>query len=188
MTVLHGEKVILRARRPADVDILHSELYDDVATRSRADSRPWRPLGSEASPYTVGAGNEDAAVFSVVHRDNDDLVGEALLWRIDQHNRSAHVGISLRPSYRGRGLASDVLEVLAHYGFQVRGLHRLQVDTLADNTAMIASARRAGYTEEGTLRRAAWVAGDFADEVILGLLAGEWGGRRQVMPPAPPSN
>jgi RimJ/RimL family protein N-acetyltransferase len=65
---------------------------------------------------------------------------------------------------------------LCEYGFAVRGLHRLQVDTLASNTAMIRAASRAGFVPEGTLRRAAWVNGDFADEVILGLLAAEWAG------------
>jgi RimJ/RimL family protein N-acetyltransferase len=63
--------------------------------------------------------------------------------------------------------------VLCHYGFAVRGLHRLQVDTLADNTAMIRAANQAGFVLEGTLRRAAWVNGEFLDEVILGLLAPE---------------
>jgi RimJ/RimL family protein N-acetyltransferase len=56
----------------------------------------------------------------------------------------------------------------------LRGLHRLQVETLADNTAMIRAATQAGFVPEGTLRRAAWVNGAFADEVILGLLATEW--------------
>jgi RimJ/RimL family protein N-acetyltransferase len=55
-----------------------------------------------------------------------------------------------------------------------RGLHRLQAETLADNDAMIQTAGRAGFTREGTLRRSAWVDADFADEVILGLLATEW--------------
>jgi RimJ/RimL family protein N-acetyltransferase len=64
-----------------------------------------------------------------------------------------------------------VLHVLCRYGFGIRGLHRLQLETLADNTAMIAAARRAGFELEGTLRRSAWVDGEFADDVILGLLA-----------------
>ncbi len=59
-------------------------------------------------------------------------------------------------------------------GKVVRGLHRLQVETLASNTAMIRAASRAGFVQEGKLRRAAWVDGEFADEVILGLLAGDW--------------
>ena len=63
---------------------------------------------------------------------------------------------------------------LCEYGFTVRGLHRLQVDTLASNAAMIGSATRAGFAHEGTLRGAGWLNGEFVDEVILGLLAGDW--------------
>jgi RimJ/RimL family protein N-acetyltransferase len=59
------------------------------------------------------------------------------------------------------------------YGFAVRGLHRLQADTLASNTAMIRAAARAGFVHEGRLRQAARVSGDFADEVILGILAAD---------------
>ncbi len=117
---------------------------------------------------------DDAACFSVVELADEALAGEALLWGIDTHNRSAHLGISLRPTFRGRGLGSDAVRVLCRYGFAVRGLHRLQVDTLAGNAAMVGAATRAGFRPEGTLRRSAWVDGDFADEVILGLLASEW--------------
>jgi RimJ/RimL family protein N-acetyltransferase len=110
----------------------------------------------------------------VVQLADDELAGEALLWGIDLHNRTAHIGISLRPAFRGRGLGTDVVRVLCHDGLVVRGLHRLQVETLADNAAMIRAATQAGFVPEGTLRRAAWVNGNFADEVVLGLLATEW--------------
>ena len=39
---------------------------------------------------------------------------------------------------------------------------------------MIRAATDVGFVREGLLRRAAWVTGDFVDEVILGLLATEW--------------
>jgi len=163
--------------------VLHAELYEDIATRMQADSRPWRPVpsGSPASPYAVGEPREDLACFSVVELAGGELAGAALLWAIDLHNRTAHLGVSLRPAFRGRSLGADVVLALCSYGFAVRGLHRLQVHTLAGNAAMIRAASRAGFVHEGTLRRAAWVNGDFADEVILGMLAAEWagGGTRQ---------
>ena len=178
--MLRAGKVGLRARDEADVAVLHAELYEDIATYMIADSRPWRPLsaGSPASPYAIGEPGDDVALFSVVELARGELAGAALLWAIDVHNRSAHLGLSLRPSFRGRGLGSDVVLALCEYGFTVRGLHRLQVDTLASNAAMIRAAERAGFTLEGTLRGAGWVNGDFADEVILGLLAGDWAGGR----------
>jgi RimJ/RimL family protein N-acetyltransferase len=184
--MLRAGKVGLRARDEADIAVLHAELYEDIATYMIADSRPWRPVpaGSPASPYAIGEPRDDAALFSVVElaggeraggeRAGGELAGAALLWAIDSHNRSAHLGLSLRPSFRGRGLGTDVVLALCQYGFAVRGLHRLQVDTLASNAAMIAAAVRAGFTQEGTLRGAGWVDGEFVDEVILGLLASDW--------------
>jgi RimJ/RimL family protein N-acetyltransferase len=177
--MLHGERVGLRARHEDDVPVLHRELHEDVLTRSRADTRPWRPIpeGSPESPFAVPAPSDAVAVFSVVEPASQELAGAALLWNIDAHNRNAHLGIALRPAFRGRGLGADVVRLLCHYGFVVRGLQRLQVDTLADNTAMIAAATGAGFTVEGTLRSAAWVYGTFADVTVLGLPAHEWPGR-----------
>jgi RimJ/RimL family protein N-acetyltransferase len=179
--MLRGTKVALRARLEADVAILHTELYDDVLTRSRGDSRPWRPIAasSPASPFAIREPSDSVTPFAVVELAGDELAGEALLWSIDTHNRTAHLGISLRPASRGRGLGTDVVRVLCRYGFAVRGLHRLQVDTLGDNAAMIRSAEKVGFTREATLRRSAWVNGEFLDEVILGLLVDEWDGQAE---------
>ena len=176
--MLRTGKVGLRAREEADVAVLHTELYEDIVTHMRADSRPWRPIpaGSSASPYAISEPRDDLACFSAVELATGELAGEALLWAIDLHNRTAHLGLSLRPAFRGRGLGADLVLALCEYGFAVRGLHRLQVETLASNAAMIRAASRAGFVQEGRLRRAAWVDGEFADEVILGLLASEWAG------------
>lgn len=170
--MLRGEHVYLRARVEADVPILHGELYDDVAGHARADGRAWRPTPrSTGSPYDPKAPSEGSAVFTVVAVDDDEVAGEALLWHIDLHNRSAHVGIALVPAARGRGLGTETLDVLAGYAFDVLGLHRLQLETLADNAAMITAARKAGYRHEATLRESAWVLGAFADEVVMSVLA-----------------
>jgi RimJ/RimL family protein N-acetyltransferase len=171
--MLRGERVGLRARHESDIPLLMADLYNDVATRSRADSRPWVPVSPEDAkqPYGVADAPPDVACFSVVDLETDELMGDALLWGIDAHNRLAHLGVSIRPGFRGRGHAVDVIQVLCHYGFVVRGLHRLQIDTLADNEPMRRAALAAGFQLEATLRRSAWVTGEFVDEVIFGLLA-----------------
>lgn len=173
--MLRGEKVGLRARDAADIPILQADLYDDVETRSRASGRPWRPLtpDSDDSPFAVTDRPDNLASFTVVDLESGDVAGAAQLWGIDLHNRSAQLGVSLRPSFRGRGLGTDVVRVLVRYGFSTRGLHRLQLGTLADNHAMIHAATSAGFTHEGTLRAAAWAEGAFIDEVVFGLLATE---------------
>ncbi|MGY1583152.1 GNAT family N-acetyltransferase [Streptomyces sp. MN13] len=174
--MLKGSTVGLRARHEDDIPILRTELYDDVVNASRAEGGPWRPIkpGSNDPRLVVDDNQQGSVAFSVVELEGDTLVGTATLWGIDNHNRSAHIGLGLRPSCRGKGYGTDVVAVLCHYGFVVRGLQRLQIETLSDNAAMLRSAERNGFVREGVLRSSAWVLGEFLDEVILGLLAEDW--------------
>jgi GNAT superfamily N-acetyltransferase len=112
--MLRGEVAGLRARHESDVPVLQAELHDDVPTKVRADSRPWRPIppGSPASPYAVAGPEDNVAVFSAIRLADEELAGDALLWGIDTHNRAAHLGISLRPAFRGHGLGIDIVRLL----------------------------------------------------------------------------
>ena len=165
----------LRARQEADVAILHAELYDDVVTATRGDTRAWRPVDlSGASPYAVEAATDKEVSFSVVELASGDLAGAAVVWAIDTHNRSAHLGLTLRLAFRGRGLGLETVRALCVYGFDFLGLHRLQIETITDNHAMIAAAEKAGFTREGLLREDGWVLGEFVSDVIYGLLDHEY--------------
>ena len=178
--MLRGELTLLRARRDDDARILHADLYEDPEAWVRSDTRPWVPVpfgpGSPHWPGEEAPAATDPAVFAVAELATGELAGEAMLWGIDLHNRCAHIGISLRPAFRGRGLGADTVRVLCRYGFALRGLHRLQLETLTDNHAMIAVAVRLGFTREGTIRGSSWVNGGFTDDVIFGLLAAEFNG------------
>ena len=178
--MLRGELVLLRARREDDARVLHAELYEDTDTLVRSDHRPWVPVpfgpGSPHWPGEEAPSAADAAVFAVTELATGGLAGEALLWGLDLHNRSAHLGLALRPACRGRGLGGDTVRMLCRYGFAIRGLHRLQLETLPDNHAMIAAAERAGFTREGVTRGSSWVNGRWMDDVIFGLLNTEFSG------------
>jgi RimJ/RimL family protein N-acetyltransferase len=171
-------KIVLRDRRESDVAVLHRELHDDVPLHARADGRPWMPVGAlgPKAPYAPPPPDGETAVFSVDEAGSGELAGSALLWSVDTHHRSAHLGVGLRPAFRGRGLGKDIVRGLCLYGFTVRGLHRLQVDTLSDNAAMIAAARASGFAVEGMFRKSRWSYGTWADEVVLSLLAEDWPG------------
>ncbi|HWM36476.1 MAG TPA: GNAT family protein [Streptomyces sp.] len=174
--MLRGSKVGLRARHEDDIPILQAELHDDVVNAARAQGQPWRPItpGSKDSQFVVDDKEQAHVPFSAVELDGGTLVGAATLWGIDNHSRSAHIGLGLLPAARGKGYGTDVVAVLCHYGFVVRGLQRLQIETLSDNAAMLRSAERNGFVREGVLRSSAWVMGEFLDEVVLGLLAQDW--------------
>jgi RimJ/RimL family protein N-acetyltransferase len=182
--MLSGELTGLRARTGDDTEILHHELYEDVEDWVRASNRPWVPIPpGPGSPYAAEDPADErrgpppgAAEFSIVELATGELAGQVGLWGIDEHNRVAHVGVELRPGFRGRGLGADAVRVVCRYGFAFRGLHRLQLETLADNHAMITVAERLGFTREGIMRGSSWVNGGFTDDVVFGLLVDEFTG------------
>jgi RimJ/RimL family protein N-acetyltransferase len=174
--VLRGELIGLRAVQDSDIEVFEAELLNDVETRVRSTGRPWLPVapGAADSPYREAQGRDTVVRFAAVELVTGELAGEAVVSAIDLHNRHAEIGLVLRPAFRGRHLGTDIVRVLCRYGFAIRGLHRLQISTLADNYAMIGAATRAGFVPEGTMRDAGWVNGSFADGVILSQLITEW--------------
>jgi len=172
--VLTGGQVGLRARHEDDIPVLRAGLYDDVVSSSRTEAGPWRPVAPGSDRLTVDDEDQSSVTFSVVELDGGTLAGTAELWDIDGHNRSAHLGVGLLPTFRGKSLGTDVVAALCRCGFAVRSLQRLRIETLSDNAAMLRSAERNGFVREGVLRSSAWVLGEFLDEALLRLLVREW--------------
>ena len=75
----------------------------------------------------------------------DELVGSIALWGIDQYNRGGHLGITIGPSYRGKGYGTDACRVLLRFAFVDRGLHRVQLETLSSNLAGQRAYEKAGF-------------------------------------------
>jgi RimJ/RimL family protein N-acetyltransferase len=179
--MLDGRHVTLREIRRSDLAVIHRELSSDVVVTSISNDRPWvaASLARREAEFDRALSEPEDELnvrFAVQARGDEDaaLIGVAGLWRVDPHNSTAHIGIQMLPSARGRGLGTDVVRVMCRYAFVVRGLHRVGLETLATNDAMRGAAARAGFTEEGRIRSAAFVLGERVDEVLYGLLRSDW--------------
>lgn len=167
--MLKGERVLLRPLGRADLPAMWS-WYIDPELRQLSSAQPASPVPFEMWEAGALEQRDDRLTFAV--EVDGELLGRAVLFDLDFLARSAEVGLLIgSPERRGQGLGLDCLGVLVDYGFRLRNLHRLQVGTLATNAAMRACALRAGFTQEGVRREAAWVDGAYVDEVLFGLLA-----------------
>ena len=91
-------------RLPISLLAVTALLSLTFATRAHADTRPWiHDPGRRSGPLAVHrhVGLRDRQLLSAVTLD-DELVGEALLWGIDTHNRCAQVGLAFLPGFRCR--------------------------------------------------------------------------------------
>jgi RimJ/RimL family protein N-acetyltransferase len=183
-----GESVLLRPRVRDDVAVLYRLAASDPVLHQRTANGPWVPrsLEHELARYDAELVDPPDPLhvrFTVEARvaagrvAHGDVVGEASLWDVDLHHRSAHLGLSLLPEARGLGLGTDVVRLLCDYAFRVRGLHRLSCETLASNGAMLHAAESAGFVREGQLRASWWTDDGWDDDILLGLLRDDWAPR-----------
>ena len=187
--MLTGRAVILREIRRTDLEVIHREINADVATGVLANADPWVPplLARREARFDralTEPEDERRVMFAVCLRSDEErtLVGTVGLWGVDLHNGIAHIGLTLAPSVRGQGLGTDALRVICYYGFVVRNLHRLGLETLARNVPMQRAALSAGFVEEGRVRESAYVLGERDDDVFYGLLRSEWQDDGSVAP------
>ncbi|MEU6388979.1 GNAT family protein [Streptomyces sp. NPDC046939] len=102
------------------------------------------------------------------------LVGGVLFRIFDAAQGNCEVGCWLEPAATGRGLITRAARLLIDWAVEERGIHRVEWQAAAGNTASIAVARRLGMKRDGVLREANLYGGVRHDEEIWSVLAPEW--------------
>ena len=91
-------------------------------------------------------------------------------------SQALDVGISLHPTYWGRGHGSRAQRMLAAHLFVTTPVHRVQASTDVANVAEQKALERAGFTREGVLRGAQWRRGGYHDLVSFARLRSDGDG------------
>jgi RimJ/RimL family protein N-acetyltransferase len=170
--MLSGTAVTLRPIRPEDLPILHGWHIDAETWIAGNDDPLWpMPFSVFEAIYTKAA-EERTVEFAIEAAGS--LVGRCGLFDVDDLARHATLGITIGAPHRGRGYGRDAVRVLLGYGFRLRNMHRIQLDTLATNEPALRAYRACGFVEEGRLREHGYANGEYVDVVLMGILRDEW--------------
>jgi RimJ/RimL family protein N-acetyltransferase len=176
--LLEGLHVRLRAPRPDDLDArVALGRQPEIVRMFGGDLRRPAALPREvAASWLERLGRHPHAwIVEVEGR----LLGEIRLDNVDRHDRRASLAIGLfDPALLGRGYGSEAVRLVLAYAFTELALHRVSARVLADNARAIRCYEKCGFTIEGCERQAALVAGEWHDDLIMGILEADW--RRTV--------
>jgi RimJ/RimL family protein N-acetyltransferase len=120
------------------------------------------------------AGDEDPTGLVVIELEAGEPMGALALQLVSPRSRIAELTrLMVSPSARGAGVATAAVRLACRRAFGEHRVHRIQAETYGDNVAGQRVFERAGFTREGTRRRAYLRRGDWLDGVLYGLLADE---------------
>lgn len=102
--------------------------------------------------------------------ETDDVaVGMFYTYNHNMVDRHAYLAAYLDPQYTHKGIAIAAGRILGDYLFNIYNLRKLYAEIFAYNYPALKAASKAGFVEEGRLKRHRWHQGQYWDLVILAL-------------------
>lgn len=149
--------ITLRYFVPSDFQTLIQWVDSPAFLLQWAGSSFHYPLTeAQLEDYVKDANHENATklIFSVVHKETNDVIGHISLTKIDQRNKSARIGRVLvgNERYRGQGIGELMIEEILKIAFNELKLHRICLGVFDFNLPAIACYEKAGFKKEGLLR------------------------------------
>jgi ribosomal-protein-alanine N-acetyltransferase len=119
--------------------------------------------------------NRSLLTFQLIDPQSNQVLGSAGFhnWSID-HKR-AEIGYSLNSDeYKGKGLMSEALPFIIHYGFTVMDLQRIEAMVGPNNQPSLRLMEKNHFTREGLLRKHYFIDEHWEDSVVFSLLREEY--------------
>jgi RimJ/RimL family protein N-acetyltransferase len=170
-----GKLVALRRPDPNDLPSVVRWYQDrEVARLTRYQARPMNSAEVQRF-FEQRMLAPDALAYSIAELPDWRLVGFTTFSALDGDNGSVmfHITIGERDAW-GRGLGTEVTELMLGHAFERLGLHRVGLSVFSYNLRAIKAYQKAGFKIEGRLREAIQRDGRYWDEIQMGALAGEW--------------
>ena len=172
--VIDGYGVRLRALAEPDVGLIARACSDVVTQQWLPLPRPYtedsaRLFALEVGPKALSSGTGIERAIEV----NGEFMGVIGLKKTDWSGATTEAGYWLGPWARGQGITAKALSAITEWALDTQGIGRVEVRVAPGNTASLATARKALFVEEGTLRQAGYIHSGPVDLVILSRLGSD---------------
>lgn len=132
----------------------------------------------EEAWFEGAAKGTDDYLFAIHTLDDDTLIGNCGLHKVDLKNRRAEFGIVIgEKDYWGKEYGTDAARVILRFAFDELNLHRVGLDVYDFNPRAIRSYEKVGFDQEAVRRDALFRDGAYHDINTMGILQGEWRAR-----------
>jgi [ribosomal protein S5]-alanine N-acetyltransferase len=169
--MLKGQHVNLRTVRSKDLETF-LDLSSDI--ESRGAHYPLI-LPTETSLRTRfekdGFWADDSGLMLIVDKQSDRILGTIVQFKAVHYYEAVEIGyIIFNPRDRGKGYLTEALTLFCKYLFDLKPIHRIQVQAEPGNPGSRRVAEKCGFKYEGTARCALISRGKPADIDVFSLV------------------
>ena len=171
---MKSENLTLRALEPSDVDQLFKWENDTSLWHLSSTLTPFSRFALEQ--YVMNAGEDIYAnkqlrlMIDLNHEGDSITIGCIDLFDFDPVNMRAGIGIMIIKDEREKGYASEAIDLMVEYAFDLLHLHQLYANVLIDNQASLELFKRKHFEIIGVKKEWVRIGNTWMDEYILQLI------------------
>lgn len=172
-TELQTSRLLLRRVLPADApEILFFRSDDRIMQYLDRDKLQTEAEAREFITRYDQAIQDNAGINwgICLQEQPEKLIGTMGLWRFIKANHRAEIGYTVHPHYWNLGIASEALQAVLTYGFQVLNLHSVEANINPENLASRRLLEKHGFVQEAYFHEDYYFNGQFLDSVIFSCL------------------
>ena len=173
-----GDKAQLRGYEPQDAEPL------DLFAHSADQRSGWMIMPPQSRVATRKVFEEAAEKrpepetlefpLVIARREDDLLVGTINIHDVDQINGTFSYGVGINPPHKGNGYAAEAVILTLRFMFDERRFQKCGVQVHDYNEASQTLHRKLGFVEEGRMRRALFLGGNYHDSLLYGITVEEF--------------
>jgi diamine N-acetyltransferase len=170
--MIDGKNITLRALELADAELLYNWENDTSLWHMSNTLTPFSKFTLEQ--YILNAHQDIYTIkqlrLMIDLKENKSSIGSIDLFDFDPMHKRAGVGILILEEYRGKGYASEALDMIIRYAFNTLHLHQLFCNIGSANAQSLKLFRKKNF--EVVARKRDWVFrnGEWEDEFFLQLI------------------
>jgi len=173
--LLESARLILRRFHPGDAAAFSAYRSDACVARYQSWTPPVPPDAAARLVAAFAAGDPRQPgwfQYAIEHRAERCLIGDIGV-HLHDNRMQADLGFTLAAGWQGRGYASEAVRTVLDDMFS-QGLHRVSAECDARNERSARLLERVGFRREGYRPEYTWLKGEWTDDILFGLLAGQW--------------
>lgn len=170
---LVGSKVYLRGLEQKDLDGPYAQWLNDQQSDVYTGHAVWPNTSDSMRQFFERTrASKNDLVLAIIEKQSEKHIGNVGLHDISWLHRNAKFAILIGdPSMRGKGIGTEVVEMVCNHAFGKLNLHRVYLGVREDNIPAVKAYSKSGFLEEGRQKQAIFSNGRFYDVISMYKLA-----------------
>jgi diamine N-acetyltransferase len=169
---LSGEKIILRALEPEDLNFLYqienNESFWEVSHTQAPFSKYILKRYLENAHLDIYESKQLRLLIE--EKSTRKQIGMIDLFDYNPQHKRAGIGILIHPDFEKKGFASEALSIIINYSFSHLQMHQLYANITSDNIKSLALFNKYNFIKTGLKKDWILSEGKFKDEVLFQLI------------------